>query len=413
MPLPGFERHVPGYPRYSYFGDADKGEHHLIIKGVTLEDDGEYQCQVGPTMTTGAIWAAANVTVMVAPASVIIVGHEPDSEVEVVVGSTIQLQCVVQDARPAPSVAWYRDGLLLDQGLQEDRIKSTSHPRLFSVVSRLSLKISTDDDGQQYSCRALHPTLRDARTSLVTSVTLSVLHPPGAPIITGYKTGEVLQAGDKRTLTCRVMGGNPRPWLTWYWHGWDTDNKGEKGSKRKTIMLKEKDVVRKGKKGKSVLVTHQMTASRAEDGVVYECRVTSNQLDEPLTTNISLTVHYAPARVMVTGSSAVAAGKPYSLTCSTSPANPPATLTWLIDGKRVKNEKTDETQAEGSGWITSSELTQYASRSLEVRQVKVQCEATHPTADSPITHTRLISITSKHYAQKYPLCVQRYINAIP
>ncbi|XP_047490967.1 nephrin-like [Penaeus chinensis] len=60
----GFERHVPGYPRYRYAGDPSKGEHHLVIKGVTLQDDGEYQCQVGPTITIKPIWVAANVTVM-------------------------------------------------------------------------------------------------------------------------------------------------------------------------------------------------------------------------------------------------------------------------------------------------------------------------------------------------------------
>ena len=55
---------MPGYPRYQYSGEAAVGEHHLIIKGITLEDDGEYQCQVGPTANALPIWAAANVTVM-------------------------------------------------------------------------------------------------------------------------------------------------------------------------------------------------------------------------------------------------------------------------------------------------------------------------------------------------------------
>ncbi|XP_047479372.1 kin of IRRE-like protein 2 [Penaeus chinensis] len=60
----GFERHVPGYPRYQYTGDPELGEHNLVIKGVTLTEDGEYQCQVGPTNDNPPIWAAANVTVL-------------------------------------------------------------------------------------------------------------------------------------------------------------------------------------------------------------------------------------------------------------------------------------------------------------------------------------------------------------
>ncbi|XP_069161021.1 kin of IRRE-like protein 2, partial [Procambarus clarkii] len=70
----GFERSVPGYPRYQYVGDDSLGEHHLVIRGSTLEDDGEYQCQVGPTATNEAIWAGANVTVMVPPMSIVMGG---------------------------------------------------------------------------------------------------------------------------------------------------------------------------------------------------------------------------------------------------------------------------------------------------------------------------------------------------
>ncbi|KAA0189961.1 hypothetical protein HAZT_HAZT002975 [Hyalella azteca] len=60
----GFERGVPGYPRYRYTGDSSIGEHYLVITGVTLQDDGEYQCQVGPTAVAAPIWASATVTVL-------------------------------------------------------------------------------------------------------------------------------------------------------------------------------------------------------------------------------------------------------------------------------------------------------------------------------------------------------------
>ena len=61
---PGFDRTVPGYPRYQYSGDQDSGEHNLVITGATLQDDGEYQCQVGPGKGATPIWSAATVTVL-------------------------------------------------------------------------------------------------------------------------------------------------------------------------------------------------------------------------------------------------------------------------------------------------------------------------------------------------------------
>ncbi|XP_064098211.1 kin of IRRE-like protein 2 [Macrobrachium nipponense] len=110
----GFERDVPGYPRHSYSGDPSKGQHHLVIKGATLDDDGEYQCQVGPTTDTSALAASANVTVMVAPTSLNIIRGADSSVVQGTEGHNLYLQCLVNGARPAPSIAWYRNGLMLD-----------------------------------------------------------------------------------------------------------------------------------------------------------------------------------------------------------------------------------------------------------------------------------------------------------
>lgn len=63
-PATGFERDVPGYPRYRYEGEPSKGQHHLLITGATLQDDGEYQCQVGPATRATPIWASASLTVL-------------------------------------------------------------------------------------------------------------------------------------------------------------------------------------------------------------------------------------------------------------------------------------------------------------------------------------------------------------
>ncbi|XP_045457328.1 irregular chiasm C-roughest protein-like [Melitaea cinxia] len=44
----GYSSVIPGYPRYTMFGDRRHGVYNLRIVNVTLEDDAEYQCQVGP-----------------------------------------------------------------------------------------------------------------------------------------------------------------------------------------------------------------------------------------------------------------------------------------------------------------------------------------------------------------------------
>ena len=42
----GYDRNIPGFPRYSMVGDASLGIHNLRIMDARNEDNGEFQCQV-------------------------------------------------------------------------------------------------------------------------------------------------------------------------------------------------------------------------------------------------------------------------------------------------------------------------------------------------------------------------------
>ncbi|XP_042243477.1 nephrin-like [Homarus americanus] len=386
----GFKRHVPGYPRYRYLGDASKGQHYLIIKGVTLEDDGEYQCQVGPTLTSLPIWTAANVTVMVSPTSISVVGVGDGEVVEVVAGDALYLECLVTDARPPPTVTWYRDAIALHQGMHQEVVVASKEPRKWSVRSRLLLHPEAEDDGQQYSCQALHPVLHHSPTTLVASVNLAVLHPPGPPVITGYVTGEVLVEGQQRTLICQVVGGRPRPWVTWYRHGRPLNL-------ALTHLMKtpelETTTTTTPITTKGVSARQIVTAARAEDGAVYECRVSSDQLPRPLTTNVTLTVHYPPVQVTVTGPTVVVTDQVFTLTCTTSPANPPASLTWRLQGSSVSSTGAAVVRKDsGGGWVTSSQLTHHLSSSPEAT---AQCLASHSAAHHALTGTHNLTVIKR------------------
>lgn len=55
---------IPGFPRYSVLGDRAQGVYNLKITNASLEDDAEYQCQVGPAKLNSAIRANAKLTVI-------------------------------------------------------------------------------------------------------------------------------------------------------------------------------------------------------------------------------------------------------------------------------------------------------------------------------------------------------------
>lgn len=60
----GFSEKIPGYPRYSMIGDRSYGIFNLRIQNASLEDDAEFQCQVGPAKNSDPIRTAANLTVI-------------------------------------------------------------------------------------------------------------------------------------------------------------------------------------------------------------------------------------------------------------------------------------------------------------------------------------------------------------
>ncbi|MPC23789.1 Nephrin [Portunus trituberculatus] len=228
----GFHREVPGYPRYSYTGDASRGQHHLTISSVSLSDAGEYQCQVGPTLSNPPIWAAANLTVVsqvpricpytgglpttcaggitimtasdahnspsikktvcthlfgaffvhkvnagaevVPPSGISLVGQSDGSVVEVVAGASLTLRCRVPDARPPPRILWYLDERQLPADQVDSQVVRSVMPHRWSVRSRLTLQPRMQDDGGRVICRVLHPGLAGGG-ALATSITLSVL----------------------------------------------------------------------------------------------------------------------------------------------------------------------------------------------------------------------------------------------
>ncbi|KAG7161536.1 Nephrin-like 8 [Homarus americanus] len=438
-----FERQVPGYPRYSYAGDPSLGQHHLVISGITITEDGEYQCQVGPTQTNPPIWASANVTVLVAPTGINIVGWEDGAVVEVMAGASLTLECLVTDARPVASIMWHKDALMPDPRFVQERVEASSLPRRWTIRSRLAVTAVAEDDGKLYTCEADHPTLRESSHPLMASIILSVLlsppatrlylarsdqqyqragdaavpgeaahkslilvnksevmckerkskmvieqksagaahndshsptDRPGPPIISGYKTGEVLVAGERRTLVCRVSGGNPRPWVTWH---------------RQGLLLDDTTTA----DATGVINTLQLIANAADDGVIYECRVSSDLLQKPLVANVSLTVYYAPSSVSVSGPAQVQEGVVVSLTCETSESNPPASLTWLVNGEQVDSTREIMSRVSTGGWATSSELTHLVARSTKDTQIKVECRAINPSIKEHVTKTILMAIT--------------------
>ncbi|XP_047450484.1 kin of IRRE-like protein 3 isoform X10 [Mugil cephalus] len=163
----GVGRDLSGYPRYTVIGDHGSGEHHLRIQRVELMDDAVFECQ--------AVQAAmrsrpARLTVLVPPEDPVIGGGPV---VSLRAGDPLNLTCHADNAKPAASIIWIRNGEVLNGAMYSKTFLRDG--RRESTVSTLYLSPSNIETGQQIICKASNKAVPNGKE---TSVTIDIQHLP-------------------------------------------------------------------------------------------------------------------------------------------------------------------------------------------------------------------------------------------
>ncbi|XP_069945661.1 nephrin-like [Cherax quadricarinatus] len=104
----------------------------------------------------------------------------------------------------------------------------------------------------------------------------------------------------------------------------------------------------------------------------------------------------SPERVTISGPTVVAAGQLFTLTCVTSPANPPASLTWRLQGSDIGGSGAGVvTEDPDGGWVTTSHLTHHLPTTHQVSQTTADCLATHQVTHHILNHTHHITVIKR------------------
>ncbi|KAK4873251.1 hypothetical protein RN001_015280 [Aquatica leii] len=339
----GFSSVIPGFPRYSVIGDRRHGVYNLRVNNASLDDDAEYQCQVGPSRLHKAIRANARLIVISPPSSVEILDHPTNSKIEIRENQEFHLECRVRNAKPAAKIIWYRGNIELNIPSREDQTievspkSGSSKATRFDTHSRISLKPSAEDDYAEYTCEARHEAL-SPDLPMRTTVHLSVLYPPGPPYIEGYTEGETIRRGQTVELVCKSRGGNPPAQLIWYKNG-------------EQIRMAYRTA---GRVSENV---YTFTADASDDKARYKCEASNVMSSKPLKAQVDLTVYFSPAHVVISGPTEARVGDPVPLTCTTANSNPAADIKWMVAGRQVRNATSRTMVSPEGGWITTSNIT--------------------------------------------------------
>ncbi|KAL6472228.1 hypothetical protein MHYP_G00184160 [Metynnis hypsauchen] len=163
----GVNRDLSGYPRYDVIGDHSKGEYHLLIQRTELADDGSFECQ--------GIQAAirsrpARLTVLVPPDDPVINGAPV---VSLRAGDPLNLTCHADNAKPAASIIWIRNGEVLNGAMYSKTLLRDGQRE--STVSTLYISPSNIESGQRITCRASNKAAPNGKEA---TVTIDIQHLP-------------------------------------------------------------------------------------------------------------------------------------------------------------------------------------------------------------------------------------------
>uniref|UniRef100_A0A3Q1F0V8 Kirre like nephrin family adhesion molecule 3 n=1 Tax=Acanthochromis polyacanthus TaxID=80966 RepID=A0A3Q1F0V8_9TELE len=197
----GVGRDLSGYPRYTVIGDHGSGEHHLRIQRVELMDDAVFECQ--------AVQAAmrsrpARLTVLVPPEDPVISGGPV---VSLRAGDPLNLTCHADNAKPAASIIWIRNGEVLNGAMYSKTLLRDG--RRESTVSTLYLSPSNIETGQQIICKASNKAVPSGKE---TSVTIDIQH---LPLVNLSVEPQHVMEGNPVTFHCSAKANPPVTLYRW------------------------------------------------------------------------------------------------------------------------------------------------------------------------------------------------------
>ena len=352
---------LPPPPRYRMVGDRAAGEYTLRILGVQRVDEGYWECQVSgpPPLRQGApLWVDLPPTA---------IALEPAEEGRVGINTT--LTCRVLGGRPVATVVWLRAGAEFT-GIEVVTTEEEVEAGRTTVASSLVFGPQPSDNGALFECLGRHPATPGG---LRATLTLSVLSPPGRPVVTvvGHARGQVLRSGQEVTLHCESWGGEPRATLSWLRDGERVAPTGWTNRDQRAVS------------------EHKFKVKEEDNNAVFQCEATSTRLELVLVEAIQLVVEFATSKVKLSGPDAGEVGDVLTFDCDSGTSNPASTLHWVVDSRNMTANYTTTEASDHGGFVTRSNLTLAITESVRYKQVNCYADNLALSSDDSFASHRV------------------------
>ncbi|CAL4130583.1 unnamed protein product [Meganyctiphanes norvegica] len=291
----GTDTDLEGFSRYKMETNESEGVYNLHIQPVLVEDQAEYQCQVGGADGEGPLRSTiAKITVHFPPTEdrVKITKASP---VETTEGAPIRLFCEAGLSSPAAQIKWYNDNEEISSGVNVTK-HQMPNSILNSVRSFLDLTPEQKHHKSNITCKVSHEALESPIERYV------VMHVKYKPVVKiSVDSPKILESEDVR-LTCDAHA-NPGGLR----YRWEIDGETVIGDHTTEYIIKD--------------------VSRLRNGVKIGCFVSnvigSSSADHKLSVQFSPVFKSEPKDVDADE------GKSVTLNCDVD-SNPPPNIHWTF-----------------------------------------------------------------------------------
>jgi len=208
----GSERELIGFSRYAMTGSDEEGDWTLDIDPVILEDDAEFQCQVGAADPGIEPIRSryATLSVLVPPDKPRIIPH--GTHHKTVEGRKVELRCESRGGKPAAEITWFDDNNeVIEEGVRT-RTELMEDGKRYVTISVLKFVAKTQHHNANFTCQAQNSAIRQPQS---VSTRLQVHYPPHVTLTSDQ--GDFVEEGTQVRFRCEA-DANPMRQLTYAWY---------------------------------------------------------------------------------------------------------------------------------------------------------------------------------------------------
>ncbi|XP_064108144.1 irregular chiasm C-roughest protein-like isoform X2 [Macrobrachium nipponense] len=257
----GTDEELHGFSRYTMVVNEDEGIFNLHIQPVLIEDDAQYQCQVGGAAGERHLKSTtAKVTVHFPPTDSEDQVHlDKASPMLATAGSPVRITCEAGMSTPASEIKWFLNG---EESFAKKSVNTTKEkqPRsiLVAVRSRLDIVPSRVHHEANITCQVLHPALKEP---ISRSLIMTVKYPPEVKI--QVDSAKIKENDDVR-FTCQAEGNPPA-----LRYRWEVNDIGVVGDHKTEYIIHK--IQRDSNKAKvACIVANSIGSTKAEHTISVE-----------------------------------------------------------------------------------------------------------------------------------------------